>query len=240
LNRQARKTQEEKSEWERRQLDRKAAETIKEKLVERQQSKIDSLDASLRDINNGIKRVQEEIQREAREQAAREWEARLREAQAAAQRMRAEAETRRREAEERKRTEAETKRREAELAQARLEKIHQQYEAEMRRKREEERVLRPARQAREDENRTSWTEPVCEHRGFWPQIEGSHICSRCRVPTKKFAFECPGCQKVACATCRRELRAEAPKSTTERHGTRTSRPGNGSNNRRPTSRSRGY
>ncbi|CAJ2507461.1 Uu.00g086470.m01.CDS01 [Anthostomella pinea] len=50
--------------------------------------------------------------------------------------------------------------------------------------------------------------PVCAHRGWWGKISGSHLCSRYSTYTRLFAFKCPGCQKVACATCRRVLRGE--------------------------------
>ena len=46
----------------------------------------------------------------------------------------------------------------------------------------------------------------CRHNSFWPKIDGSHLCSRCFTETRRFAFQCPGCKIVACASCRQILR----------------------------------
>lgn len=43
---------------------------------------------------------------------------------------------------------------------------------------------------------------VCDHNAWWKRIEGRFTCSRCLTETRRFAFECPGCDKRACASCR--------------------------------------
>lgn len=48
----------------------------------------------------------------------------------------------------------------------------------------------------------------CEQKDFWTLIDGQHQCSHCQQVQKHFAFECPGCGKVACASCRRVIRGE--------------------------------
>lgn len=53
---------------------------------------------------------------------------------------------------------------------------------------------------------------VCQHGKFWPKIEGRHSCSICHITQKQFAFRCPDCKMVACASCRQTLRGEKGKS----------------------------
>ena len=52
------------------------------------------------------------------------------------------------------------------------------------------------------------TKSTCRHGRFWPKIEGAWRCSNCCAMQRRFAFECPGCKIVACASCRRILRGE--------------------------------
>lgn len=54
----------------------------------------------------------------------------------------------------------------------------------------------------------------CQHRAFWPKLEGSYTCSECREVQRRFVFQCPGCDMIACANCRQELRGQTAKSHT--------------------------
>ncbi|OOQ84278.1 hypothetical protein PEBR_33990 [Penicillium brasilianum] len=47
---------------------------------------------------------------------------------------------------------------------------------------------------------------VCEHKAWWMKVEGRFRCSRCLTETRRFAFKCPGCDKIACASCRESLK----------------------------------
>lgn len=60
-------------------------------------------------------------------------------------------------------------------------------------------------QAQERTQHTSQT-VVCEHRAWWMKVEGRFRCSRCLTETRRFAFKCPGCDKIACASCREILK----------------------------------
>jgi hypothetical protein len=46
----------------------------------------------------------------------------------------------------------------------------------------------------------------CKHRAWWNRVEGRFRCSCCAEDTRRFAFQCPGCKKIACASCRDDLR----------------------------------
>lgn len=43
---------------------------------------------------------------------------------------------------------------------------------------------------------------ICHHQGWWGRIDVRFSCSRCSSVTRKFIFQCPGCGKLACASCR--------------------------------------
>lgn len=47
---------------------------------------------------------------------------------------------------------------------------------------------------------------TCKHKAWWNRVKGHFRCSRCMKETRRFAFECPGCEKIACAPCRDVLR----------------------------------
>ncbi|KAL7783564.1 hypothetical protein V8C37DRAFT_397080 [Trichoderma ceciliae] len=48
---------------------------------------------------------------------------------------------------------------------------------------------------------TTGTTP-CLHKEWWTKEAGSHKCEQCSVTTSRFAFRCPSCCIVACASCR--------------------------------------
>lgn len=55
------------------------------------------------------------------------------------------------------------------------------------------------------------TSSGCKHEWFWPRVMGSHQCQNCNLIQNRFAFQCPGCRMMACASCRQILRGEVPK-----------------------------
>ncbi|KAL9128578.1 MAG: hypothetical protein Q9217_002777 [Psora testacea] len=61
---------------------------------------------------------------------------------------------------------------------------------------------RPAHQT--DSARSAPT--ACQHNKFWPKVAGVHECSVCSKVFKSFILQCPDCKKIACASCKRELR----------------------------------
>ena len=48
----------------------------------------------------------------------------------------------------------------------------------------------------------------CQHHRFWPKIEGRQFCRKCCTFQGRFAFQCPDCRTIACASCRQSLRGE--------------------------------
>ncbi len=68
---------------------------------------------------------------------------------------------------------------------------------------------------------------TCRHDKFWPKLEGSYRCDRCRTLQRQFAFRCPGCSMTACARCRRALKGQGG---TSNHARRSSY-GNGNHDK---------
>ncbi|KAL3479185.1 hypothetical protein BJX99DRAFT_222640 [Aspergillus californicus] len=56
----------------------------------------------------------------------------------------------------------------------------------------------------------SYTKENCQHQGWWIRVDISATCSRCSTVTRHFAFQCPGCEKLACASCRGTVKRKAP------------------------------
>ncbi|KAI1774479.1 hypothetical protein F4818DRAFT_84515 [Hypoxylon cercidicola] len=137
---------------------------------------------------------QQEEQRKQQEQAA----ARRREAQ------RQQEEFTRRERVRRKEEEAEAARRISE------------WEERRRREREEEsaRLFEKHRRAQREREELA----TCNHRGWWKKIDGPHLCSNCSTKTNRFALQCPKCNKVACASCRKSLQTNGPRDKKPRGG----------------------
>ena len=47
----------------------------------------------------------------------------------------------------------------------------------------------------------------CVHVGFWPKVEGKHRCAVCSHDFYLFAYQCPHCAMMACASCRKQLKS---------------------------------
>ncbi|KAL8691023.1 MAG: hypothetical protein Q9218_003661 [Villophora microphyllina] len=52
---------------------------------------------------------------------------------------------------------------------------------------------------------------LCRHRAYCSKLNGRRMCEVCQ-DILKFAYQCPGCNVVACDSCRRILKDEAPKT----------------------------
>jgi len=170
----------------------------------------------------------EEIQARMRQEQAARAARKTQEACEAQQRAWKAAEERRKAEENRRaeeRRQAEEKRKAKERRQAeekRKVKEKQRAEAEKRaRAASWAETVRKAQQGRND-----WFEPevpsysfsrasapnktssACRHELFWPKLNGSHICQNCHGIQRRFAFQCPGCSMIACASCRQTIRGE--------------------------------
>jgi hypothetical protein len=46
----------------------------------------------------------------------------------------------------------------------------------------------------------------CRHRRFWTRVSGRYTCRTCHQLQYRFVFKCPGCDILACASCRDSLK----------------------------------
>lgn len=215
-------TDEQKQERETKRFHRLASKTIKGSELHEKEAKIHTLQTALQNVNSNI----------AAEKKKAEDERKRLDDEARARRMRMEQEERDRWLQERRERMAKAQReaseraareaREAEAArkaQESQERVRMAAAATERRRREEERAQavreaeEAARRARKTRNNRSEApnRSVCRHDKFWPKIEGSQLCSNCHENQRRFAFQCPGCRMIACASCRQSLRGEKPK-----------------------------
>lgn len=168
-----RETEEEKAERERRNLDRRATQSIKEKLLERQKTKFQNLETGLRGTDGQINRIRLEIwTEECEDQAARQRKEQKKQAEADEKR-RTEQEKSRREyevrmAEERRRCAAEAEER-RQQAVAEGKRRRQQAQADQEKaKRKIEEILRETRTRRQSAtSRSTFTMASCEYGDFW-------------------------------------------------------------------------
>lgn len=210
-----------KQERENKCLQRLASRSIKEAELTQRKAKLQSLQHALQNVNSEIAAVKKKEADEVRVQAAKRQE-HLRKEEEEAKRRRYEeevGETRTRWAKEQEERAAQAAK-EAREAQERVRKASDE-----RRKveAEEHRVAEAARNAQDRRRGTfqpetpsyraasrasASSETTCRHNKFWTKIEGSHLCSNCHSTQRHFAFQCPGCGKIACANCRQSLRGE--------------------------------
>ena len=223
-----------RSELERRRLDRRAAQAIKEKRLEQQTSELSGLEAKLRHVNEEIRKVQEQKDKEemaswmearkraAMAQAAEEFRKAQEESRAyeAVRKAQAEAEAallkKRQEEMKNKAAQEERTREEFAFSRARYgrwaepgEKREREAESKKRAEKQEHARHKPEMAGTRQTRTVPTASTTCEHRVWWNQVDGAHCCSRCATTTTKFAFKCPGCKTVACASCRIVLRGTA-------------------------------
>ena len=199
-------------------LNRRHSKTIKESKLSEEKGRFQRLQSALQNTECKItierQRVEERKRKEEEEARARkarmEQEAMNRRVQEMRERM---AREQKEYADRAARAAAEA--REAQAAREAQERARMAAEAERRRKEAEERVraMRAAEEAARKSRRTRESETAtrssCRHDKFWPKIEGRQSCSRCHAVQSRFAFQCPGCRMVACASCRQELRGNS-------------------------------
>ncbi|KAI0169307.1 hypothetical protein GGR52DRAFT_554600 [Hypoxylon sp. FL1284] len=225
-------------ERDRRGLDRIAAKRIKERELGRQRDKVAQLEAALRATRFEINKITQEIRRWNEEQeAARQREAQkqreenLRQARA---RREAEAERQREAQRRREEEQRQEKVRREQDAERRREAQRQQREEQARRERarREEKAAKAAKEAAEEaadfkewhkkereraarvleesqRKQKEKDETACAHKGWWNKIDGRYRCSNCSKRTPRFALQCPRCERIACAACRKVLQKDA-------------------------------
>ncbi|KAL9578556.1 MAG: hypothetical protein Q9212_005642 [Teloschistes hypoglaucus] len=167
------------------------------------------------------RRQEQEVKKKQEEQRAREFKAEWERAAAERQRAKAkreeEAARKMQEAmEDRAREQREQRAREDERAKAyrKAEAFAQAAEA----ARQKSRAGSGTTSTRSKPTSAFQKQNSCQHRSFWPKLEGSFTCSRCLEVQRRFVFQCPGCETVACANCRQILRGERsrPRTTSKR------------------------
>lgn len=67
---------------------------------------------------------------------------------------------------------------------------------------------KPATPLYSSSHASRFTKSTCRHDKFWPKIEGKHLCTNCHAVQNRFAFQCPGCKMIACASCRQTLKGK--------------------------------
>ncbi|MCJ1247316.1 hypothetical protein MMC30_004530 [Trapelia coarctata] len=151
------------------------------------------------------KRVEEEQLRERlAKQAQMRREQEVRAAKAAREAEEARERMRRAAAEERRKADIEERARAARRAE-KARKAEEAREAEEARKAQEawERWLKPSVTSKSSSHTSTSN---CRHAGWWTKLEGSHTCGNCHSVQRRFAFKCPGCSMIACASCRQTLK----------------------------------
>ena len=210
----AEETEQEKSLRQMERLQRGASRRIKESEVVKQKKEVEGLLSKIDSVKFWI---ETEKKRAADETAAAERarRARMRDEE----RERQEQERRKREenlfrAETiRKQREKEERERQQKAAQEYMERMERESQeredrwAEEARQRAREAAARAQRNQGRQNGQTNETNE-CRHQKFSNKIDGRHLCSECKTFQPRFAFRCPGCSKVACASCRQKLRGE--------------------------------
>ena len=230
-------TDEQKQARETGRLHRLARKSIKGSELSRKEAESRRLKDGLQDVNRKIaakkKSAEDEEEAHIKAKARRmEQNARDRALQEMQERIaKAKKEQAERAAKDAREAQAARKAREAQEAQEAQERVRRAAAAENRRREAEERVqaMRAAEEAARSANRTRNSsfsaasgsrKGTCRHDKFWPKVEGKHLCSNCHTVQRRFAFQCPGCNIIACASCRQNLRGEKRKSnsSSRRHG----------------------
>lgn len=209
-------TDEQKQTRETKRLDRVASRSIKGSELDEKTARLQRLQEALQNVSDKIalekKKAEDEKKREQFEARAREVAAERDARVRAMQEMRERMARARKEAEERAAGEA----REAQAAQEAQERARMAAAAAAERRRREAEVRARTTRAAEEaaaarRAKPAATKSTCRHGRFWPKIEGAQLCSNCCAMQRLFAFECPGCRIVACASCRGVLRGERAK-----------------------------
>ncbi|KAK4495977.1 hypothetical protein PRZ48_013245 [Zasmidium cellare] len=176
-----------------------------EEEIQTQSDRLDELEKETRARKAREKKAREEKGREekAREEKAREEKAH----EEKAREQKAEQERKEQEAREaaRRAKEQEELKRAQEVAREAAEK--ERREREQAAKEAAEEAARKAKEAAENGAGKGNT-AICNHKAFWEKVEGQHKCSECKKMWWRFVYQCPDCDKLACAECRGKLRGE--------------------------------
>ncbi|KAH8434464.1 uncharacterized protein LDX57_013073 [Aspergillus melleus] len=162
-------------------LQKIAARSIKNGMIQRQTLLVEGQENAIRCTQRSIASAEAEVQKEKDRE--------------------------KREEQEKMRMEEERLRQEANRKMA--EKLRKQHERQAQQARwrhgkssEEQEVKESHKSSQGERKRNRPTEATCHHQGWWSRVDGRSSCSYCLIVTRKFAFRCPGCTKLACASCR--------------------------------------
>lgn len=213
-------THEQKQARETERLQRVASQSIKVSELNKKQAKLQELQDALQLVNSQIAAEKKKAGDEARAQD-RERQRKTEQACAAQEQCERWAKIQKEQAERAAKEAWEAQAaREIREAQERARKAA----ATVRHRREAEERAQAMRAAEEADRkaqkaRNEWTRPAtpsysssrastCRHDKFWPKVEGRHLCSNCHRLQNRFAFQCPGCRMMACASCRQTLKGK--------------------------------
>ncbi|OJJ49589.1 hypothetical protein ASPZODRAFT_979013 [Penicilliopsis zonata CBS 506.65] len=185
-------TEEQRHQRDRHRLDKIAAESVKKWMIKRQMAEIQNFEREERTLDRKIKSTEFEIRRDI----ARQQEEKIRKEQEL------------RYQEFRERMAEQSRKREEEEAQ----RASRQAD---RREDQERRRAQPKSAAKEGDStyhggrhKSHHHGEACRHQGWWNRIEYGAACSRCFTVTRRFAFKCRTCDKIACASCRDILKGK--------------------------------
>ena len=220
----AQESEEEKQKRETERLQRLATKSIKGYELQQMEAKLKIFESALKDTAQKIAAERTKYDIELQAQRARKEEQARKEADA--KRRAHEQAQRDRQAEiaaeqarlwrEKAREEALRAAKEAREAEEARERMRVAREAELKQRQE---LMRAAREVatreaqvraaqRTKEARRRAQPSTCQHKAFWPKIDGRHVCGSCHKKQNLFAFQCPGCKIIACAPCRQDARNE--------------------------------
>ncbi|KAL8816515.1 MAG: hypothetical protein Q9191_008317 [Dirinaria sp. TL-2023a] len=225
-------TAEQKQQRDHERHQRQASRRIKGSEVGQKEARLQSLKSALQGVDARIaaerkKKIEDEARAQRQEKLRKEQEAgrQFEERQQRERYAKWQAEAEKKAAQEaRERTQAAKEAREAEAAAKEEARKVQAAREEARKAREaaaaaaRKRFSKLAHQRAPPSNSSSnyKNKKPCRHSAFWPKLEGSHLCSHCNTVQRRFAFQCPGCNMVACAGCRQSLRNEKMRRQTDR------------------------
>ncbi len=158
-------------------------------------------------------------EQEARNRRAREQEEAARAREAAFKKAQDEARQRHRTEERRRREQQDNERRERDLRQELLDRLAKQngrgnqpgqnesrFSSSAAPKSANTNAFPRSRRPTQHTPNSGAQRRVCRHKKFWPKVNGRHECSICLKIFHSFVLQCPDCNIMACAPCRRSLK----------------------------------
>lgn len=211
---------EEKEARSRRKSERSTGRLVQEKIVCILEVNLNNLNSTLSALSRRILVAQSEKGRQERAKQQREsaekWAEELRQQAREAELRRRRAQKQMAEEERLRKVREENAREVREYAQKKAQKDKERWS----RSRAQGADQEPGRRARTTDSKPAYAKEnkqhsqkfrtgnysPCRHRAWWSKVDGPHTCQCCKKAVKRFAFKCPLCPMIACASCRAALK----------------------------------